>query len=130
MGALLGGITAGPQAAKAVFGASRAMPGPASYPFPGSGYATATDACAQVDYTAERLAQARRILAGDFSTVPKNYPEYGPVDITETFRSISPSGRRFIQRAEHERQWKKRMIENAQQALEEYDKTGILRYFF
>ena len=45
-------------------------------------------------------------------------------------KSVSESARQFMRNRRYDRQWQERTIKQALDALDHYDKTGILRTFF
>jgi hypothetical protein len=126
-GAAIGGAIAGPQAAKAAirdWGSQTAKMLP-----PGAGCAEATLGTDQ-NWTMEQIAKMKRLAAGDIRDEDRNYPTAGPAPPFEELKSVSDAARRFMQDQKHEREWRERTIKSALDALDHYDKTGILRTFF
>ena len=129
MAAVAGGLVAGPKVARAALNPSNMPPAYPSVPAYGYGGAEGKLASDQA-YTMESLAKLRRMAAGDFRDEDMGHATSGPPDTYAPMRSVSDSARQFLRNRYYERQWKERTIKAALDALDDYDKTGILRTFF
>jgi hypothetical protein len=125
LGVAAGGAVAGPrimQQAMSDVGASNL--GPPTTPYP----------CAQVQAkqseTLEYLAKLKRVAAGDIRDEDRDYPTEGGGCPFEPLLSASNSAKRFMRTRRDERRRRERVIKSALDALDHYDKTGILRTFF
>ena len=132
MAAVAGGIVAGPKVARTAIDESvkQAEPYYGRPPAFGYGGAEATLAQDSKAYTMESLAKLKRLASGDIRDEDRNYPTEGNPEPFRALRSISENARQFMRNARYERQWKERTIKAALDALDHYDKTGILRTFF
>lgn len=79
-------------------------------------------------YDAQMIEKYRKIASGDLSDVRKNYPEIGPPNRYGSLKSVSNEASRFMERRRSEEEWAKRAIQDAVDALAEYDKSGFLRH--
>jgi hypothetical protein len=126
MGVAAGAALAGPQTIGAI---ARQAPMPAMPPpYYGVGAEMAKDATPE-EWTLNYLAKLKRIAAGDIRNEDKNYPTEGPPQPYVALRSISENARHFMHNRHYERRWRERTIAEAMRALDEYDKTGLLRTF-
>jgi len=122
-GAAAGAVVAGPGVTKSALN---------QWPTPP--YASTGDAanCKLSDprWEAEQIAKARRLAAGDFRDEDRNYPVAGPICPYAPLKSASEAAKHFLRDRNYQRQWEQRTIKAALDALDHYDKTGILRHFF
>ena len=128
MGVVAGGALAGPSVIRE---ARSTMPSMLpSHPPPY--YGIGQDATPKSDgqFMANQIARAKRIAAGDIRDEDRNYPTAGPPDPFASLRSMSPAAKQTLMNRRYEIQWTERTIAAARKALEEYDKTGLIRHFF
>lgn len=83
---------------------------------------------ADPQWTARELARAKRMAAGNFEDGDACYPTDGAGRF-EALRSVSREARVYLNNRRYEQQWRERTMKSAREALEQYDKTGILRHF-
>lgn len=81
----------------------------------------------------EALDRARRIASGDvrqsdFDKMPSTGHHH--VEPRAELKSVSPRARVFMARVEAERQTRAHIIERAKEALLEYDKTGLIKFWW
>ena len=81
-------------------------------------------------WKADQLAKLKRLAAGDIRDEDRSYPTAGPPPRFESLKSVSEEARRYMVNNRIEREWRERTIKAALDALDNYDKTGILRTFF
>jgi len=95
-------------------------------------YADGAKDCVGVDpeWTLRQLAKAKRLAAGDFRDEDRNHPTEGSPDPYRALRSVSANAQHFMRAAHYERQWRERTIKQAREALDQYDKMGIIRTLF
>jgi hypothetical protein len=82
------------------------------------------------EWTFQQLAKARRIASGDIQpedAYDRPMSAYGYLEDRAELKSMSARGRIFVNRVASERNERNRMIEEAKRALDEYDRSGILR---
>jgi hypothetical protein len=79
-------------------------------------------------WAARKLAEARRIAAGEFDDVdgPKdgNHCPYTPL------RSVSDAARSVMRDRRQKRMWREHRIKRAVEALKQYDATGVINTLF
>ena len=130
MAAVAGGIVAGPKVARAALDQTLPVVGMPPSAFYAGDAGVEAKSIASKEYTLQSLAKLKRIATGDIRDEDRNYPTEGNPDPFRVLRSISDNARQFMRNAHYERQWKERTIKQALDALDHYDKTGILRTFF
>lgn len=125
-GVSLGGAIAGPSLAREAMNAANSLPSsmPTSVPYWGG------KDVADKQYTYDMLAKLKRLARGDIRDEDRNYPTEGPPSPFGALRSISDEARSFLRTRRYEQQWRERTIKSALDALDHYDKTGILRTLF
>jgi len=131
MGAAVGAVVAGPKGIQAAMNQARTMPFP---PVPGASRYIGDEMLAKEahskQWTMESLAKLKRLAAGDIRDEDKNYPTEGPPQPYRALQSVSEDAKSFMRNRLYENQWRERTIKAALDALDNYDKTGILRTFF
>ena len=128
LAAVAGGIIAGPKVARAALDNVKMQDH--SYHGYGSAGVSASLAQDSREYTLQSLAKLKRMAGGDIRDEDKNYPTEGAQDPYVPLKSTSDAARWFMRERRREREWKERTIKSALDALDHYDKTGILRTFF
>ena len=81
-------------------------------------------------WRADQLAKLKRLASGDIRDEDRNYPTDGPQCPYIPLRSVSDAARLYLRDRRYARQWEQRTIKAALDALDNYDKTGILRTLF
>ena len=113
-----------------VAGVGTAMP--PSTPAPYYGDSLVNKVATDPNYAARRIAQLKRIIAGDFDEGEggnlRDYPTaaayLGPFD---PLKSVSKSAARFLTRRLEETQHRERLVRDAIKELARLDPTGIVR---
>lgn len=127
-GAAIGGAFAAPNIVKAMQAEAKTFaPTPSGY------YAgvdkVATEGC-DANWTMQQIAKMKRIASGDIRDEDRNYPTEGNPQPFRSLRSVSEDARHYMRNSYYERQWRERTVKAALDALDHYDKTGILRMLF
>ena len=130
MGIAAAGMLAGPKMLDAAMESDgpRYHPAPPSTGFYGGG--SEIKQVADEKWTLENLAKMKRLASGDIRDEDRNYPTEGSPSPFRALRSVSEDARHFMRGRRYEEQWRERMIKTARDALDHWDKTGILRTFF
>lgn len=126
-GAAAGALAAGPSVARNAFDGLQTVGGGTPYNLAGQ---DANCKLSDPKWEVEQIAKARRLAAGDIRDEDRNYPTEGPQCPYVALRSVSDAAKWTMRNARNERQWRERTIKSALDALDHYDKTGILRHFF
>lgn len=133
LGTAVGGALAAPDVARTAMNEGAKMLGglqAAVRVAPGYYGGETAKSVAEQNWTLQMLAQAKRIASGDIRDEDRNYPTEGNPAPYRALKSVSEDARQFMRTSYYERQWRERSIKAALDALDHYDKTGILRNFF
>lgn len=128
LGTSIGGLVAGPDIARGAMQTVKSYP-PALPPAVGYN-STGAKAALSNEYTLEQIAKMKRLASGDIRDEDRNYPTEGNPCPFRALRSVSDNAQHFMRATRWEKQWRERTIKTALDALDHYDKTGILRSFF
>lgn len=130
-GAAAGAVAAGPSAMRDAFEGLQTVAKSSPEPYYGAAdSATNCKLARDPNWERDNLAKLKRIAAGDISAADKNYPCEGPQCPFVPLKSTSDAARWFLRARREEQRWEERTIKSALDALDQYDKTGILRTFF
>lgn len=126
LGTALGAGIAGPSMTKDAIAGGMNLLQTVAPPLGGS-YGEAKQA---TPHSLDMIARAKRLAAGDIRDEDRNYPTEGNPCPFAPLKSVSDHARQFMRANRYERQWRERVIASARDALDNFDKTGVLRHFF